>query len=327
MLIAVDKPVGPTSHDIVAAARRQLGTRRVGHAGTLDPLASGVLLLLSDVHTRLSSFLTASNKSYLAWVSFGGSTPTLDAEGPFVPGPGVPDADGLAERITDLLPGFLALTEQVPPSYSAVKQAGVKGYEAARRGESLEHPPRPAGYRSITLLATADSPEALPRRFSRAADGRWLPDPQGREFTLPAELVSVPGALLSLEVQAGTYIRSFARDLGEQLGCGAFLSGLVRTAAGRLSLDDTVPADALAGAAGLDPLDVLPFPGVQLSEEEANRIRLGQRLPVTFSGTVALLAPDGSLAAIAEATEDSGGRMKLLAVFPAPSDRDAGSKM
>lgn len=313
MIIAVDKPLGPTSHDIVASARRQLGTRKVGHAGTLDPLASGVLVLLSDEHTRLSQFLTASNKTYLAWVSFGATTPTLDAEGPLQPLDSAPSAQLLEARLPAVFPGFLELTEQRPPSYSAVKQAGVRSYAAARRGEELELPARAAGYERIELLATADRAGELPRSFS--PDG-WEPDRDGLTFDLPAELRPLPSALIRLEVKAGTYIRSFARDLGEQLGSAAFLAGLVRVQAGRISLRDAVSADGLSQAAGLAPEEVLPLPAVQLSGEEARRVRLGQRLPPQFTDTAQLLDPSGRLVAIARV---EAGRMKLLAVFPEPA--------
>lgn len=309
MIIAVDKPLGPTSHDVVARARRQLGTRKVGHAGTLDPLATGLLLILSDEHTRLARFLTAADKTYLAWVSFGGSSPTLDAEGPFTPAHKVPSVAELRERLPELFAPFLQLSEQVPPQFSAVKQGGERAYAAARRGELTELKARPAGYRSIELLDVAETAAALPTSFS-APD--WQPDPAGRSFTLPAELAPLPSALIRLEVSAGTYIRSFARDLGEALGSAAFLSGLARVRSGRVDLEQAVAADALAGAPGLTPQQVLSQPAVRLSAEEARRVRLGQRLPLTFAGTVQLLGPDGELVAIAT---DEDGRMKLLAVF------------
>lgn len=311
MLIAVNKHIGPTSHDIVAGARRQLGTRRVGHAGTLDPLASGLLLLLTDEHTRLSRFLTGADKTYLAWVSFGGTTPTLDAEGPLVPSGRVPDLQELEERLPGLLAGFLAVTEQRPPAFSAVKQAGVRGYEAARRGEDPDLPPRRAGYAELELLATAPDPARLPVTFSERS---WRPAREGVSFSLPPVLAPLPSALVLLRVRAGTYIRSFARDLGSQLGTGAFLSGLTRVKAGRLDLADAVAPDALAEAPGLAPLDVLGFPVVQLDGEEAARVRQGQRLRPSFAGTATLVDPAGRLAAIAVAED---GRMRFEAVFPA----------
>lgn len=309
-IIAVDKPIGPTSHDIVARARRQLATRRVGHAGTLDPLASGVLVLLTELHTKLSPFLTASDKTYLAWVTFGATTPTLDAEGPLEPFSGpLPDL----QQIQAALPAFLQLTSQLPPAFSAIKLGGVKGYEAARQGRDLDLPPRPARYHGIELLDFATAPALLPTRFNAAASG-WQPAPQGRTIELPPVLAELPTALLRVTVAAGTYIRAFARDLGAALGSAAFLSGLVRTGAGRVDLSATVPADQLAGAAPLDPLQLLPWPQLELPWELARRVRLGQRLKPEFSGRTVLHDPDGQLVAIAE---ESDGRMKLLGVWPA----------
>lgn len=299
---------------MVAAGRRQLGTRKVGHAGTLDPLASGVLLLLTEEHTRLSNFLTSSHKSYLAWVSFGASTPTLDAEGPLVSG-SVPANVELAGLLEEQFGHFLALSEQVPPGYSAVKRGGVKGYEAARKGADLELPARPAGYVSIELLAVADSLAGLPATFAASAPGVYGPAAAGRSFTLPPELAPLPTALIRLTVRAGTYVRAFARDLGERLGSSAFLSGLVRTSSGRVNLEQCVALDRLSEAPGLDPLEALQQQVVRLNESEAARVRQGQRLPAEFEGQAALVDPQGNLAAMAEVRD---GRMKLLAVFPGP---------
>lgn len=330
----IDKPLGVTSHDVVAGARRRLGTRRVGHAGTLDPLASGVLVLLSEEETKLSPFLTDTDKSYLAWVSFGATTPTLDAEGPLLPaapaGPELPQplrdaatgrlggpagpAELTPDAIERALPPFLELTEQAPPAYSAVKVAGVRGYQAARRGERVELAPRPAGYRRLELLAVAESVTELPDRFAPAADGTWRPDPAGRRAPLPPPLGHHPTALVALTVTAGTYVRAFARDLGAMLGSGAFLSGLLRTRAGGFGLDEAVAPDALDPAAGLGAARALPYPLVTLTAEEAERVRLGQRLPARFEGRAGLVGPGGELVAVAEAND---GRMRLLRVWRA----------
>jgi tRNA pseudouridine55 synthase len=310
-IFAVDKPIGPTSHDIVAQARRRLGTRKVGHAGTLDPLASGVLLLLTESHTKLSPFLTASDKTYLAWVSFGATTATLDAEGPLEPFAGpVPDE----AAIRAALPAFLQLTSQVPPAFSAIKRGGVKSYAAARQGVDLELPARPAGYHRIDLLGFAASAARLPARFSNAAGQGWQPDERGRAFERPAELAELPTALLRVSVAAGTYIRAFARDLGAAVGSAAFLSGLVRTGAGRADLADAIPVDKLGDSPSLDPLQLLPWPSLGLTWELAQRVRQGQRLRPEFTGRAVLHDPAGQLVAIAE---EQDGRMKLLGVWPA----------
>ncbi|ADI15606.1 tRNA pseudouridine(55) synthase TruB [Truepera radiovictrix] len=295
----VDKPLGLTSHDVVAHARKALRTRQVGHAGTLDPLATGVLVLLTHEATKLSPFLSGSDKAYLAWVAFGASTPTLDTEGPISE---TGDASQLtAERVAAALPPFLALTEQRPPQYSAVKRGGVKGYEAARRGEALELGARPAGYRRLELLGFAPTRDALPS-----------PVPA----TLPEPLGALPTALLKLEVRAGTYVRAFARDLGAALGVPAHLAGLVRTRAGRFSLADALPLTALGEAAGRPLADALPYPLLTLSQQEALRVRQGQppalREALDVGARVGLVDPEGQLVAVAERQE---GRLKLLRVW------------
>ncbi|MEX2501705.1 MAG: hypothetical protein WD336_04960 [Trueperaceae bacterium] len=339
---AIDKPIGPTSHDLVARARRALGTRRVGHAGTLDPLASGVLLLLSGDATKLSPWLTGSDKAYLAWVAFGADTPTWDAEGPIARRG---DPAGLhAEAIEREARVFLAVREQVPPRFSAIKRGGVASYEAARRNlgheddgdEAAAMPPRAAGYRSVRLLAFGPR-DRLPDRFGPGPAG-WEPQPGGRALPLPPALTALPTALFALEVAAGTYVLAFARDLGEALGVPAHLAGLVRTRAGGVPLERTVPPDAVADAPGLTEADALPLPKRTLDQEQARRVRNGQRLPVgtvegdagsdagsnsgsdvgsdvgSDAGPVGLVDAAGRMVAIAELAPSG---MRLLRVWPA----------
>ena len=295
----VDKPLGLTSHDVVARARKLLRTRAVGHAGTLDPLATGVLVILSDEATKLSSFLTASEKRYLAWVSFGAGTETLDAEGPIAE-----TADASRLTVKDLkavLPPFLDLAEQLPPQYSAVKKGGVKGYEAARKGETLELEPRPAGYKEIELLDFAPTRDEL--------DVLLEPSPP-----LPPTLGDFPTALFEVRVQAGTYLRAFARDLGAALGVPAHLSGLVRTQAGAFRLAQTVPLERLADTPGLGLADALPYPLLELDAAQVARVKQGQRLPAEAlaDGRVGLIDPSRTLVAVAEVR---AGRMKFLRVW------------
>jgi tRNA pseudouridine55 synthase len=319
-VFVVDKPLGPTSHDVVARARRLLGTRRVGHAGTLDPLASGVLLILSEEATKLSPWLTGSDKHYLAWIAFGAGTPTLDAEGP-IDAWGDPAAID-APRLQAAFAPFLTLREQVPPRFSAVKREGRASYRAARLG--VEEPPlpaRPAGYRSLELLAYGPR-AALPDRFGPSEAG-WRPRDDGRPFELPPPLAALPTALVALRVAAGTYVRAFARDLGAALGVPAHLAGLVRTRAGDVDLASAVPLDALAGAAGIAAADALPLPRRTVDDGQAARLRQGQRLPVhelPGDGATALLDPRGELVAIAE-LGPSG--MRLRRVFPTATAPDA----
>lgn len=309
----VDKPIGPTSHDLVARARRLLGTRRVGHAGTLDPLASGVLLLLVADATKLSRFLVGADKAYLAWVAFGAATPTLDAEGPIVERA---DADGLdAATVEAALPAFLRLREQRPPAFSAIKRDGEASHRAARRGVTEAPPARPARYHRATLIAFGGR-EELPTRFG-PHDGLWGAQPDGRALELPPALEALPTALVSLEVGSGTYVRAFARDLGEALGLPAHLAGLARTRVGSVDLARAVPPDALPDDPGIMDADALPFPTLRLDAAQAERVRKGQRLPadeLAASGTVGLVDPHGRMAAVADVAPEG---MRLLRVWPA----------
>jgi tRNA pseudouridine55 synthase len=305
----VDKPLRSTSHDVVAGARRLLRTRRVGHAGTLDPLASGLLVLLTEEDTKLSPFLSQSRKRYLAWVSFGATTATLDAEGPLLDARPTERVD--ASRIEAVLPKFLQVSEQVPPLFSAVKRQGVKGYEAARKGEPLELTPRPVGYHWLELLAFARERSGLPDRVSPVA-GRWLPQKSGRKVPLPEPLGAFPSALISLEVRAGTYVRAFARDLAGSLGTSAFLSGLLRTGSGALDLATAVSLDDLPTATPVRAAEALPYPKLSLDADEAARVRKGQRLPLSLAERTVLTDPAGELVAVAEEHE---GRMKLVRVW------------
>lgn len=295
----VDKPLGLTSHDVVARARRMLGTRRVGHGGTLDPLATGVLVVLAEEATKLSPFLTGSDKSYLAWIAFGVGTPTLDAEGPV---DARADASHVAEAgVVAALPPFLDVTLQAPPAYSAVKRGGVKGYEAARRGDDLDLPPRPAGYRDVQLLAfgrLADLPAGW-----RADGAGWRADPAA-SADLPTPLdPEAPAAVVALRVRGGTYVRAFARDLGAALGVPAHLAALRRTRAGAADLAAATPLEGLADAVPVDPVALLGLPVVALDDAAVRRVRDGRRDPAAFDGRAALVDGAGALVAVADAVE------------------------
>lgn len=304
----IDKPLGISSHEAVRQARKRLATRRVGHAGTLDPLATGLLVLLAEEATKLSPFVSGHDKRYLAWVAFGAETATLDAEGPITREAhgAAPDASAICAQ----LPYFLALREQLPPHYSAIKQGGVKGYQAARRGEALSLTPRPAGYREIRLLATGPL-SALPRTLTPSPSG-WQPSAGGITFQLPPPLGDYPGALFELGVQAGTYIRAFARDLGERLGVPSHLAGLARVAAGRLTLQQAHPLAALTPQAALPMTAALDYPQLTLDAGAAARVRQGQRPPLKLQGRAALVSEQGELVAIAEGAP---GGLKLLRVW------------
>ncbi len=206
----IDKPVGMTSHDVVARVRRLTGQRRVGHAGTLDPLASGVLPICLGQATRVAEYLSESGKCYRAVVVFGAVTDTYDAEGEVLRSAPV---DLTREQIAAALPAFLGRQMQLPPLYSAIKRGGQPLYKLARAGIEAERQARPV---DIFRLEIID----------------WQP----------------PALTLEVECSKGTYIRSLAYDLGERLGCGAHLGGLTRLRSGPFTLDDSLTLEELAQA-------------------------------------------------------------------------------
>ncbi len=278
-LFNINKPAGMTSHDVVNAVRRLAGLRRVGHAGTLDPLATGVLLVMAGPSTRLAQFITGHDKSYQAVVRLGAVTTTYDAEGEIVESYPVPE--GLSR--TDLeaaLVSFIGPQQQLPPRYSAIKVAGQPLYKLARRGEEIELTPRAVTITKITLLEWAS-----------------------------------PDLTIAVDCSAGTYIRSLAYDLGQALGCGAHLQALTRTRSGPFTLESSYPLDTLKELAAAGTLNqaLLPpeaalhnLPPVLLNEEQEQAVSFGRTLylpeaPATASHlqarnaagrTIAVLVPD-----------------------------------
>ena len=253
-VVNLDKPVGPTSHDMVGLLRRLTGTRRIGHAGTLDPLASGVLPVLIGAATRFSEELTGGRKRYDAVVRLGQVSATDDAEGPIQPGQGpLPDEATLRAAIT----AFVGTFEQRPPDFSARKSGGRTAHRAARSGAPLDVPPRRVTVNSIDVLGIE------PR------DG-WL------------------DVRLDVRCGPGTYIRSIARDLGERLGCGGHLAALRRTEASGLRVEEAVTPETLerlaaAGRLGdaLRPVaELLDLPRLELDADLARRFRHGSRVAV-----------------------------------------------
>lgn len=301
----VRKPIGITSHDVVAAGRKAFRTRAVGHAGTLDPLAAGVLVLLTGADTKLSPHLTASEKRYYAWIALGASTPTLDAEGPLLPGNVALAMHVGAADITAQFSHFLALTSQVPPAFSAVQHGGERSYDRARRGEHVKLPPRHAGYTRLELL-----------HFGKTLNNLPLPAGVNAE-DLPAQLGEFPIALIDVHVKAGTYVRAFARDLGERLGTGAHLAGLVRYQAGAAHLSEAVALPDLASDSGAQAYDVLHLPKRIISQEIAERTRLGQRPKLVVNEKTALFTDAHELVALVEPHPDNPRRIQFIRVFPA----------
>lgn len=295
-LLVVDKPPGPTSHDIVDAVRRGTGQRRVGHAGTLDPLASGVLVLALGQATRLLEYLSASDKEYVAELTLGVTTDTYDATGTVVVERPLPD--GLSvEQVEEALARLRGTFSQRPPVYSAVKVEGQPAYRRARAGEAVALAPRPVTIHELALLEFAP-----------------------------------PKLALRVRCSAGTYVRSLAHDLGEALGCGAMLSALRRTASGRFSIEDAVPWQALVAAFDdaawqrwLLPADLAleGMPRVPLGEEGLQRVRNGQ--PVSDACAVEGLArgyaPDGRFAAVLSG-DPPAGVWRPVKVFAAAAGQD-----
>lgn len=294
-MLVVAKPAGPTSHDVVALVRRLSGTKRVGHGGTLDPFASGVLPLFLGVATRLVEYHLADAKSYRATVCFGATSSTDDLEGELVP---VDGAVVTRTAVVAALDGFRGEIEQRPPAYSAVKVAGRRAYTLARAGAAVELAPRRV-------------------RIGRLEIASWDDADQVR-----------PVAVLEIECSAGTYVRSLARDLGAALGSGAYLGALARTASGPFALDDAVPLDDVrtAAASGPDALRALllapdagldAMPEAVLSADEVGAVGRGQFIRLGHVGledgaVVRLRADDGRLVAIGVVRGDRVAPDKVL---------------
>jgi tRNA pseudouridine55 synthase len=288
-ILNVNKPAGPSSFAVVRTLRRLPGVLKAGHGGTLDPAAEGVLPILVNSATRLADFVHEWPKTYVATVTFGFTSDTGDREGTITPA-GDPQTIS-RERIEAAVPAFLGRIEQVPPAYSALKQGGEALYRKARRGEAVARPARMVEIFSIRLLDYD----------SVAAVGR-----------------------IEVDSGRGMYVRSLAQDLGAALGCGAYLSGLTRTAIGPLKVADAVSMATLAEAGEgwtrwLLPMD-LPlhnWPAVALDAAGVAAIRRGQAIPApnTTTGRYRLLGPDGELLAWGEA--DATRRIQPRAVFMA----------
>lgn len=256
-LIAVDKPVGLTSHDVVDRVRRSLSERRVGHAGTLDPAASGVLIVGVGQATRLLGLLTLEDKRYEARIAFGTQTTTDDAEGEVVRSAPVPERLGEEAVAAAVVASLVGPCDQVPPAFSAISVDGRRAYERARSGDEVELPVRQVTIHEARLVGIASTDPLC-----------WDCD---------------------LLVSKGTYVRSIARDLGQSLGTVAHLAGLVRTASGPVSRGDCLELSRLEqegpaalGAATLDPTQVLGLVTHRLDAVELGHVRAGRRFRVDW---------------------------------------------
>jgi tRNA pseudouridine55 synthase len=255
-ILVVSKPAGPTSHDIVALVRRLTGVRRVGHGGTLDPFAMGVLPLFLGHATRMVEYHLADGKSYRATVVFGSRSSTDDIDGEMTLGEALPPN---REAVETALAPFRGDIEQVPPDHSAVHVAGRRAYELARGGQKVELSSRRVTIHGLDLVDWDDS---------------------DREH---------PVAELDVHCSAGTYIRSLARDLGEALGCGAYLGALTRTASGPFRMDAAHPLERVRAelAAGRPEGLLLPpdaglehIPSLQVPARDMEAIARGQVIRV-----------------------------------------------
>jgi tRNA pseudouridine55 synthase len=296
-LLVVDKPAGWTSHDVVGRARRICGTRKVGHAGTLDPMATGVLVLGIGRATRLLTFLVGCDKEYTATIRLGQGTVTDDAEGEVT-------ASTPADAVTDdrLRAAVAVLTgdiSQVPSAVSAIKIKGERSYHRVRAGEDVDLPARPVTVSRFEVLATN-------------------PAQAGGTPVLDVDVV--------VEVSSGTYVRALARDLGAALGVGGHLTALRRTRVGAFTLGQAHDLDALTAVADPEQVPVVPladaargaFAARELSESEATAVGYGQRVASAEPGRgepVAAFSPDGRLVAM---LDESGARARAHVVF-APS--------
>jgi tRNA pseudouridine55 synthase len=291
-LVIVDKPAGWTSHDVVARVRRLAGTRRVGHAGTLDPMATGVLVLGVERATKLLTYLVGARKAYDATIRFGSATVTDDAEGEVVSradASGVSDID--VERAILPLRGAI---QQVPSAVSAVKVDGKRSYARVRAGEEVELPARP-----VTV-----------HRFDARAARRSV-----------VEGNTVVDVDVTVECSSGTYVRALARDAGAALGVGGHLIALRRTAVGPFRLDAARTLDELAEAFSVMPVgDAVraAFPVRELTSDEARRLAHGQRVAAAGlgEGPVAAFGPEGTLVAL---VSECGPTTKSLLVL-SPAD-------
>lgn len=304
-VLVVAKPSGPTSHDVVALVRRLSSTRRVGHGGTLDPFAAGVLPVFLGRATRLVEYHLGATKRYRATICFGATSTTDDIDGDRVPVEGPPVTRAGVEAAMQDMTGPI---RQVPPVYSAVQVAGRRAYQMARAGEPVELPPREVTIHRFELL-------------------EWDGADPGR-----------PVAIADVECTAGTYVRALARDLGGRVGSGAYLGALVRTASGAFRLEDAVTFDALRGGAAdgpegvqqlLRPMDagLEDLPHATVTEDEIRQLGQGlitapsASLTVRDAPIVLAVGPDGRVAAVCRAVRGALHPNKVLAARPSVDGR------
>lgn len=297
-ILLIDKPAGMTSHDVVRQVRRACQTRKVGHAGTLDPLATGVLAVAVGEGTKVLQFLLADSKSYLATFRLGITTDTLDADGAITAQSALPD--DCPTRLNRVCAGFRGNILQVPPMFSALKKNGVPLYKLARKGEQVEREPRPVTIERLEIIG-----------------------------------VDLPDVTIEVDCSKGTYIRSLISDIGTVLGCGAHLTALRRLRSGIFRVEDCLTLEELqqeTASSGLQSLDAAleNLPAVQVAEAAAKTLRDG--VPPELNGVsgqgelnegqLVRLQAAGRLAAVARYAprrqREKRGDFELVRVFGWP---------
>ncbi|MCK5471952.1 tRNA pseudouridine(55) synthase TruB [Candidatus Gracilibacteria bacterium] len=265
--LAINKPKGITSHDAVAFARRRLKIRKIGHAGTLDPLATGVLVLGIGSATRLLEYIQNCEKEYEAEITFGATSSTDDVEGELTP---FPNSERFTrEELEKVLSEFIGAIHQIPPKFSAIKINGKTAYRLAREGKEVKLKPRLVEIHSLTLS-----------KFE------------------------YPKAEISIRCGSGTYIRSLARDLGARLGAGAFLSKLTRTRVGDFPINRALPLKSILPEKIISIETGTPLPQINLTCNEAEKISNGQKIPArTNEKKVAAFFENRLLAVLAREEE------------------------
>lgn len=280
-ILLLDKLQGPTSHDLVARTRRALGTRKVGHAGTLDPMATGLMILGVESSTRLLTYLVGLDKEYTATIRLGEATDTDDAEGSVI---STRDAAGLSdEAIRDAAAGLTGDLQQVPSSFSAIKVDGRRSYDRARAGESVELAARPVRVEAFEVTGV--------RRAAATTD-----------------------LDVRVAVSSGTYVRALARDLGAALGVGGHLTALRRTRVGPFAVAEATDLEAPELLAPADVASRL-FPVWRMDAEQTVALAQGKRVAadVPDGEVVAALAPDGRLAGLVRL---DSGVARVVVNFP-----------
>lgn len=260
-ILNINKPQGITSHDVVSRLRKILNMKQVGHTGTLDPIAQGVLPICIGKATRLIEYLP-TGKGYRAFAKLGVSTKTYDTEGEIVSQRPVEVSEN---QIKDTLKTFEGEIEQTPPVFSAIKIKGKKLYEYARKGEDVEIPKRKVTINKITLI-------------------------EFKEDTI----------IFDVDCSGGTYIRSIINDLGEKLNCGAMMTNLIRTKSGGFTIENTVDLDSVSPSNLINPIDQIDLPKLEINEFQLSEIKLGRTFSAEQKAGMLLLIFNNQIAALAQ---------------------------